>query len=240
MFERFFKKKNTRPFTSAVLAAGGSASRMGGINKVLAEVNELPVIAYSLLALQNSDHVDEIVIAASEESLLPITDICREYGIDKATKVIRGGNNRAESVYKALCECAPEAQFALVHDAARPLLTPDLVAAVCEKGYEFKCATAAVPVKDTIKVVAADGLVVETPERATLFAVQTPQVTDIELLKGALFDAARQGIEVTDDCAAVERLHIRSAIVPGYYENIKITTPEDLDVAAVLLERLEE
>lgn len=239
MFERFFKKKNTRPFTSAILAAGGSASRMGGVNKVLAEVNELPVIAYSLLALQNSGHVDEIVIASSEESLLPITDICREYGIDKATKVIRGGSSRAESVYKALCECAPESRFALVHDAARPLLTPDLVAAVCEKAYEFKCATAAVPVKDTIKVV-AEGLVVETPERATLFAVQTPQVTDLELLKGALVDAARQGIEVTDDCAAVERLHIRPAIVPGYYENIKITTPEDLDIAAVLLERLEE
>lgn len=239
MFERFFKKKNPRPFTAAILAAGGSASRMGGVNKILAEVNGLPVIAYSLLALQNSGHIDEIVIASSEESLLPITDICRDFGIDKVTKVIRGGGSRAESVYRALCECAPEARFALVHDAARPLVTPDLIGAVCDKAYEFKCATAAVPVKDTIKVVEGD-LVVETPERATLYAVQTPQATDLELLKGALVDAARQGVTVTDDCAAVERLHIRPAIVPGYYENIKITTPEDLDIAEVLLERLEE
>ena len=118
---------------------------------------------------------------------------------------------------------------------ARPLVTTELIDAVCEKAYDFQCATAAVPVKDTIKVV-RDGLVVETPERASLYAVQTPQATDIDLLKGALVDALRQGVEVTDDCAAVERLHLQPAIVPGYYENIKITTPEDLEIAQLWLE----
>ena len=233
---RLFQKKKKRPFTSAVVAAGGSATRMGGINKLLEEIGGIPVVAYSLLkALQSAECIDEIVIAASEENLLPITDICRDFAIHKATKVIRGGSSRAESVYKALCECDSQAAFALVQDGARPLVTTELIDAVCEKAYDFQCATAAVPVKDTIKVV-RDGLVVETPERASLYAVQTPQATDIDLLKGALVDALRQGVEVTDDCAAVERLHLQPAIVPGYYENIKITTPEDLEIAQLWLE----
>ncbi len=232
---RLFQKKKKRPFTSAVVAAGGSATRMGGINKLLEEIGGIPVVAYSLLALEKSECIDEIVIAASEENLLPITDICRDFAIHKATKVIRGGSSRAESVYKALCECDSQAAFALVQDGARPLVTTELIDAVCEKAYDFQCATAAVPVKDTIKVV-RDGLVVETPERASLYAVQTPQATDIDLLKGALVDALRQGVEVTDDCAAVERLHLQPAIVPGYYENIKITTPEDLEIAQLWLE----
>ena len=102
---RLFQKKKKRPFTSAVVAAGGSATRMGGINKLLEEIGGIPVVAYSLLALDKSECIDEIVIAASEENLLPITDICRDFAIHKATKVIRGGSSRAESVYKALCEC---------------------------------------------------------------------------------------------------------------------------------------
>ena len=238
MLNKLFRKKKEKPYTSAVVAAGGSASRMDGINKLLVLLNDMPVIAYSLIALQYSPFIDEIIIASSQESLLPISEICRQYGINKAKKVILGGQNRPESVYKALCECSPQAEFALVHDGARPLIDEKLIGAVCEKAYAFRCATAAVPVKDTIKVV-ADGLVVQTPARESLYAVQTPQVTDMDLLKGALTDALRAGEIVTDDCAAVERLGFQPAIVPGYYENLKITTPEDLDIAQALLDRME-
>lgn len=237
MLERFLKKKNRRPYTAAVLAAAGSSSRMEGVNKLLALLDDVPVAAYALLALEHCDSIDEIVVASSEENLLPLTEICQEFQITKATKVIRGGASRAESVYKALCECSPETRFALVQDGARPFVTPELIRAVCEKAYIYQCATAAVPVKDTVKVV-EQGMAVHTPDRSTLYAVQTPQATDIDLLKGALVQAMEQGAPVTDDCSAVERLHIRPAIVPGFYENIKITTPEDLDIAQVLLERM--
>ena len=237
MLERFFKKKERRPYTSAVLAAGGAATRMEGINKLLAELDGTPVAAYALLALEHCGHIDEIVVASSEENLLPLTEICRQFQITKATKIIRGGASRAESVYKALCECNPQARFVLVQDGARPFATPELIEAVCEKAYLYQCATAAAPVKDTIKVV-EDGMAVHTPDRSTLYAVQTPQAADIDLLKAALVQALERGETVTDDCAAVERLHVRPAIVPGYYENIKITTPEDLDIAQALLERM--
>ena len=147
-----FKKKE-RPYTAAVVAAGGSARRMEGVDKLLAEIHGVPVIAYTLLALEKSSCVDEIVVAASEGNFLPITEICREFGISKVFKVVRGGQERADSVYKALCECSPQAEFVLVQDGARPLLTPSLAEKVCQKAYEARCATAAVPVKDTIKVV---------------------------------------------------------------------------------------
>ena len=234
---RSLLKKKERPYTAAVVAAGGSARRMEGVDKLLAEIHGVPVIAYTLLALEKSSCVDEIVVAASDGNFLPITEVCREFGISKVFKVVRGGQERADSVYKALCECSPQTKFVLVQDGARPLLTPDLAEKVCQKAYEARCATAAVPVKDTIKVV-ENGLVQQTPDRAFLYAVQTPQVTDIDLLKGALCKAAQDGEKVTDDCAAVEKLGIRPAIVMGSYDNIKITTPEDLDIAQVLLERM--
>ena len=226
---RSLLKKKERPYTAAVVAAGGSARRMGGGDKLLAEIHGVPVIAYTLLALEKSSCVDEIVVAASEGNFLPITEVCREFGISKVFKVVRGGQERADSVYKALCECGLQTKFVL--------LTPALAEKVCQKAYEARCATAAVPVKDTIKVV-ENGLVQQTPDRAFLYAVQTPQVTDIDLLKGALCKAAQDGEKVTDDCAAVEKLGIRPAIVMGSYNNIKITTPEDLDIAQVLLERM--
>ena len=130
MLERFLKKKERRPYTSAVLAAAGGASRMEGINKLLAELDGVPVAAYALLALEHCGHIDEIIVASSEENLLPLTEICRQFQMKKATKVIRGGASRAESVYKALCECNPQARFALVQDGARPFVTPELIEAV--------------------------------------------------------------------------------------------------------------
>ena len=235
MFEFLKKKKESLPFVSAVLAAGGNSSRMGGVNKLLEPLGDLPVIAHSLLALEESDYVEEIVIAASQQSLIEISEICRELGLSKPIRLINGGRNRAESVYKALCECSAESKYALVQDGARPCITQEFIRDTCEQAFLHHCATVAVPVKDTIKI-AEDGLIRQTPDRRTLYAVQTPQVTDIDLLKGALVKAAQEGLNITDDCSAVEYLGIHPVIVPGGYFNIKITTPEDLVIAEALLE----
>lgn len=238
--KNLFGKKAERPYTSAIIVAAGKATRMQGTDKILAEINGLPVVAYSLLALQTSKFIDEIIVACSQDSLIDISDICKNLAIDKATKVINGGESRQESVMKALMECNPIAKFALVHDGARPVITPELIAKVCTKAYNYAghCATLAVPVKDTIKI-ARDGIAQETVPRESLFAVQTPQVTDIELLKGALTYASEHKIAVTDDCAAVELLNIKAAVVEGSYENIKITTPSDMDIAEIFLTKMD-
>ena len=157
----------------------------------------------------------------------------------KPVKIVRGGTTRLESVYRASLECRDDAAFLAAHDGARPLATPELIDRVITLAYRTNAAAPGVPVKDTIKVV-RDGKVESTPPRETLQAVQTPQVFDAALLRGALQAAVTVGEEVTDDCAAVERLGKEIYLTDGSYENIKITTPEDLLLAEELLSRRED
>ena len=232
----FAGPEERRPFCSAILAAGGSSSRMGGENKLFASVGGMPVLARSVLALAGSPLVDEIVIAVREEDLLAAVDLCKAYGLEKPLKIVVGGATRLESVMAALLECSDQAQLVAVHDGARPLVTREIIDRTIEKAQEAYAAAPAVPVKDTIKV-AENGIVLETPDRSKLFSVQTPQVFDRSLLSAALQAAKDAGTTVTDDCSAVERLGKEVYLTEGSYENIKITTPEDLALAEAILER---
>ena len=235
--KRFFAgPEERRPFCSAILAAGGSSSRMGGENKLFASVGGMPVLARSVLALAGSPLVDEIVIAVREEDLLAAVDLCKAYGLEKPLKIVVGGATRLESVMAALLECSDQSQLVAVHDGARPLVTREIIDRTIEKAQEAYAAAPAVPVKDTIKV-AENGIVLETPDRSKLFSVQTPQVFDRSLLSAALQAAKDAGTTVTDDCSAVERLGKEVYLTEGSYENIKITTPEDLALAEAILER---
>lgn len=233
------KTKEEHPFCSAVVAAAGSSSRMGGENKLMLPLDGIPVLARTLQALDSTPLVDEIVIAAREEDLLPIGDLCKLYGIRKPVKIVRGGATRTESVLAAALECREDGQFIAVHDGARPLAEPELMDRVIEKAYRTNAAAPAVPVKDTIKVVEGDK-VAGTPDRSTLRAIQTPQVFDAQLLRAALQSAVEAGKTVTDDCAAVERLGKEIYLTEGSYENIKITTPEDISLAEAILRRRRE
>lgn len=232
----FAGPEERRPFCSAILAAGGSYSRMGGENKLFASVGGMPVLARSVLALAGSPLVDEIVIAVREEDLLAAADLCKAYGLEKPLKIVVGGATRLESVMAALLECSDQSQLVAVHDGARPLVTREIIDRTIEKAQEAYAAAPAVPVKDTIKV-AENGIVLETPDRSKLFSVQTPQVFDRSLLSAALQAAKDAGTTVTDDCSAVERLGKEVYLTEGSYENIKITTPEDLALAEAILER---
>ena len=232
----FAGPEERRPFCSAILAAGGSSSRMGGENKLFVSVGGIPVLARSVLALAGSPLVDEIVIAVREEDLLAAADLCKAYGLEKPLKIVVGGATRLESVMAALLECSDQAQLVAVHDGARPLVTREIIDRTIEKAQEAYAAAPAVPVKDTIKV-AENGIVLETPDRSKLFSVQTPQVFDRSLLSAALQAAKDAGTTVTDDCSAVERLGKEVYLTEGSYENIKITTPEDLALAEAILER---
>ena len=233
------RRRESHPFCSAVVAAGGSSSRIGGENKLLLPLDGTPVLAWTLRALDEASLVDEIVIAAREADMLPVGDLCKLYGIRKPVKIVRGGDSRTASVLAAALECRADGHFIAVHDGARPLAEPALIDRVISLAFQTNAAAPAVPVKDTIKV-AADGKVVSTPQRDTLRAVQTPQVFDAQLLRAALQSAVDAGETATDDCAAVERLGKEVYLTDGSYENIKITTPEDVILAEAILRRRED
>jgi 2-C-methyl-D-erythritol 4-phosphate cytidylyltransferase len=211
---------------------------MGGENKLLLPLNGIPVLARTLMALRDAALVDEIVVAAREEDLLAVGDLCKLYGVSKPTRVIRGGDTRTASVLAAALECNRDAAFIAVHDGARPLAEPAFIDAVIAQVYRTNAVVPAVPVKDTIKVV-RDGYVDHTPDRECLRAIQTPQVFDAQLLRAALQAAADSGEAITDDCAAVERLGKQVYLTDGSYENMKITTPEDIALAEAILRRRE-
>ena len=238
----FFKKFRDaqRPCCAALVAAAGSSSRMGGVNKLLQPLDGIPVLARTLTALQMARRIDEIVVAAREEDFLEISQLCRTYGITKCTKVIRGGESRAHSVLLAALEAGEDMELLAVQDGARPLVTPELIDAVAEAAARTGAAAPAVAVKDTIKSVREDGTVAETLDRSVLRAVQTPQIFEGSLLKAALQAAVEGDIPVTDDCSAVERLGKRVYLVDGDEENLKITTPVDLILAEAILRDREE
>ena len=220
----------------AVIVAAGSASRMGGIDKVMAPLGGIPMVARTAAAFQNCDAIAEIVIVTRPDLIRPISALCA--GMDKVRAVVAGGSSRQESVWLGLNALSEDIQLAAIHDGARPLVSNLVIDRTVRAANSYGAAAPAVPVKDTIKVVKG-GLVEKTPERATLQAVQTPQVFDFDLLRGALKKAEEEKAAVTDDCSAVERLGMKVKIVEGDERNLKVTTPMDLKIAEMLLEEMQ-
>lgn len=217
----------------AVIVAAGSASRMGGIDKVMAPLGGEPMIVKTVRAFQNCEAVGEIVVVTRQDLVAPIQELCRE--MDKVRAVVTGGASRQESVWLGLNAFSEKIQLAAVHDGARPLISWELIDRTVRAANSYGAAAPAIPVKDTIKV-ERSGLVESTPDRSRLRAVQTPQVFDFDLLRGALQKAREDGAGVTDDCSAVERLGMKIRLVEGEERNLKVTTPLDLKIAELLLE----
>ncbi len=234
MFWRRKQKKRQEPCCSAVVVAAGSSTRMG-MDKLMLPLDETPVIVYTLRAVQAAPSVGEIILVTREDLIVPMSQLCQDYAISKVTKVVRGGASRTQSVRLGTLEVSGDAQVIAIHDGARPFVSAEVIERVVAQAMETGAAAPAVPVKDTIKV-AHDGVVESTPDRACLFAVQTPQVFESSLIKAALQKALDDGLELTDDCAAVERLGMKVALTRGDERNIKLTTPEDLAVAQAILE----
>lgn len=228
--------KNTlsHPSCAAVIVAAGSSARMGGTDKLLAELDRLPVLSRTLRVFDDHPMIDTIIVVAREDRLAKISRVCSPYR--KVRIVVPGGETRQESVMNGLCAVPEEMQLVAVHDGARPLVTPAVIEKAILKAAKFGAAAPAIPVKDTIKV-SKNGGVDTTPDRKTLFAVQTPQVFDRALLQGALQNAKEKNLAVTDDCSAVEALGMTVLLTDGDEENIKITTPLDLDLAEAILKR---
>ena len=217
----------------AVIVAAGTASRMGGIDKVMANLGGEPMILRTVRAFQECDPISEIVIVTREDLIPEITALTAH--MDKVKAVVVGGASRQESVGKGLAALSDKVKLAAIQDGARPFASWQMIDRVIRAANTYSAAAPAIPVKDTIKVVNG-GVVANTPDRKTLMAVQTPQVFDVALLRGALLKAWQDGAEVTDDCSAVERMGMSVKIVEGDERNIKITTPMDLKIAELILE----
>lgn len=239
---RFFKKKTEKKnkrgklFCSVVVPAAGSSSRMEGVDKIFAELNGVPVFVRTILALSECDSVNEIILVTRGENIPEAAMLCAQYGLKKVTRLVRGGDTRAESVMNGIGEVSPDATLIAVHDGARPFVTPELVEETIRAAAKYNAAIPAVQVKDTVKTVKR-GRVTGTPDRDTLYAVQTPQIFDADLIRAAMKNAIDKKLAVTDDSMAVEAIGGEVHIVEGSYENIKLTTPEDMVVGQAIIEK---
>ena len=217
----------------AVIVAAGSASRMGGIDKVMAKLQGEPMIVRTVRAFQEAIAIKEIVIVTRQDLIQPIKELTRDY--DKVVDVVCGGSSRQESVGLGLAALSNKCKLAAIQDGARPLISQEVIDRTVRAAHSYGAAAPAIPVKDTIKVVKG-GVVDHTPDRSTLMAIQTPQVFDFDLIRGALKKAELEDWAVTDDCSAVELMGMSVKIVEGDERNIKVTTPLDLAIAKLLLE----
>ncbi len=231
----FKRKKPEEAKCSAVIVAAGSARRMEGIDKVLAPLGELPVLVHTLYAFQDCPAVGEIVVVTREDLLVEVGRICKDFTFDKVTKVVVGGEERIHSVQAGLREVSPEAELIAIHDGARPLVTQEVIQEAVSAAAFTGAAAPAIPLTDTIKR-GSEGRTAETVDRDTLWAVQTPQVFEAGLIRGAVQKALDDGEPLTDDCGAVERLGMPVTLTRGSRENIKITTPLDLIVGEAILQ----
>ena len=215
--------------------AAGHSSRMEGVDKLFLPILGIPLIAYTLAAFEAAPSVQSVVLVLSPANLEQGKAIVQERGFAKVHKVCMGGERRQDSARQGLEHLAPH-PWVIVHDGARPCVEPELIERGLEEAARWGSAVAAVPVKDTLKVVGDQGMVIETLDRQKLWAAQTPQVFPW----GVLQRAYRQtGIDATDDAALVERLGHPVHIFFGSYANIKVTTREDVLVAETLLRRRE-
>lgn len=228
------EKSAVHPYCAAVVPAAGSASRMKGIDKILAELGGVPILIRTLRALQECPLIDELVVVTREDLIVPIGTLAKKYGITKLKQVVRGGTDRAESVSLGLRAVSDTAELVAIHDGARPFVSQALLHEVMTTAAETHAAAPAIPVIDTIKV-AHNGIIESTPDRSTLYAVQTPQVFSKALIVEALEKARRQGIPLTDDCSAVEAMGLPVTLTTGERENMKITTPIDMAMGEVIL-----
>ncbi len=223
-----------QPVVTAIVVAAGSGSRMGR-EKQLMPLLGVPVLARTLTAFEQCDAVRDIIVVTKEEMIADVQNLVDTYNIKKVTAVVSGGKERQESVANGLSQVSLDTVYVAIHDGARPLITPDEIQKVITVAGETGAAALAVPVKDTIKRVDSNGKIIETPLRSSLMAMQTPQVFDVSLYHKALENATALGLAVTDDCQILEAAGYPVYTVEGSYRNIKITTPDDVALAEVLL-----
>ncbi len=221
---------------SVVIAAAGRGTRMGlDMNKQYIEVHGRPILAMTIQRFEECSHIDEIVIAANENEIEYCKrNIVEKFGFTKVKAFALGGETRQQSVFSGLGQVSPDCSIVLIHDGARPFILQESILTCINAADVYGAACAAVPVKDTIKLAGTDGFVDRTIDRSGLWQIQTPQAFDYGLIMDAHRKALSAGIDGTDDAMLVERLGHKVKLIKGDYNNIKITTREDLIFAEAI------
>lgn len=228
-------KKGSQERVGAVIVAAGSSERMGGVDKIFAPLGGKPILVRVIDVFQKNNFVDQVVVALSEQNLERGHEMLAEQGWPKVS-VCLGGKRRQDSVAAGLSQLK-NCQWVVIHDGARPFITADLIESGLEAARETGCAVAAMPVTDTIKVAGDNRFVRETPLRTSLWAVQTPQVFRFDLIAEAYRQATGN---VTDDSTLVEQSGYKVKLYIGSYDNIKVTTQNDLALAEILWRKYEK
>ena len=226
--------------TAIVLAAGQGKRMHSKVQKQFLEIQGYPVLYYSLRCFQESPLIQDIILVTGEESISYCKEeIVQKYGFTKVSAVIPGGKERYDSVYAGLCECR-DCEYVLIHDGARPFVTEEILKRGLQKVKETGACVIGMPSKDTVKLSDEEGYVKETPNRKCVWTIQTPQIFSYSLIREA-HDSIRQKdmSKITDDAMVVEQeTGAKVALAEGSYQNIKITTPEDMNTAEMFIENI--
>ncbi len=230
-----------RKNTAIVLAAGQGKRMNSKVQKQFLELEGKPLVYYSLKCFQDSGLIHEIILVTGAESVsFCKEEIVEKYGLTKVTKVIPGGKERYDSVYQGLLACW-DTEYVLIHDGARPFITEEIIQRGIQGVKKTGACVIGMPSKDTVKIADAQGYVAETPERSSVWTIQTPQIFDYRLIREAHEKIrCRDMSAITDDAMVVEQeTGAKIALVEGSYKNLKITTPEDLDIAEIFLKKFD-
>ncbi len=223
-----------------IIVAAGSGKRMrSAIAKQYIELKGRTILSYTIETFNNSENIDDIVLVTSSDAVDYVRrKIIEKYGFDKVRTIVEGGAERQDSVYKGLKAVDSDTDVVLIHDGVRPFVADKYIAELESIAMEFGGCVLGAPVKDTIKVCDSEGYITDTPKRETLWLAQTPQCFKYDIIMKAYEKAEKEGYRGTDDSMLAERLGIRIKMVRGDYDNIKITTPEDLYMGEVILENI--
>ncbi len=224
---------------TALIPAAGMGKRMGRtVAKQFLPLGDRPMLAHTLLAFQRASGVDEIIPILSKEDMEScLKEVIELYHITKVKTLVVGGKERQDSVFNGLQKLDDDKGIVLVHDGVRPFVTQEMINEVVEFAKKGECVTVGVPLKDTVKEVGSDGIVKNTLDRSRLWAIQTPQAFPVKVLKRVYAEAYKHSFYGTDDSTLAERAGSKVRVIMGSYDNIKITTPEDLLLAEQIMKR---
>ncbi|WP_036728882.1 MULTISPECIES: 2-C-methyl-D-erythritol 4-phosphate cytidylyltransferase [Peptoniphilus] len=222
-------------YVTAIIAAAGMGKRMkNSLNKQFLSINDIPILAHTIKKIEFSKYIDFIILIIRRSDINYVGEIISKYGINKPFKLVYGGKERQDSIYNGLINMPDDTKIVLTHDGARPFVDVAKIDYAIESVFETGSCTLANPVKDTIKVSLNGEIVDYTPNRAELWAIQTPQVFLKNIIIGAYKQAYDEGYYGTDDCSLVEKTNRKVKLILNDYNNIKITTPEDLIIAEAI------
>ena len=228
-------------FCSAVILAAGKGSRFSETSpKQFFTIDGKPVLLHSALAFEESELIDEIIVVTSEDETEHCRNMLLSGGVNKLTRVVTGGDTRGKSAKNGFEAINPAAEFVAIHDAARCLITPEMIEAAFESAFVYGGAACAAVCTDTLKKTDVSDTVIETVDRKNIWLVQTPQIFNANMYRAAVYYAEKDGIDATDDCALCERLGFKIKMVDVGKTNMKITYPEDVIIAEAILKSRKE